>query len=987
MINKGSEWNVWDLHVHTPASGFANDADYPTLIENLKKSEADVIGINDYCSIQGYKKIIDLGGVDNKILFPVVELRMNNKINHKNSTATDGGVSINFHIIFDNSIDVNSIEVEINSLECKFDGGNESKLGHVTNPEELKKISFDYFETIKKLNSSILKNKFLIWVPYDEYGGIDAIDPVNDGFFKLGIINIAHLLGSGNQKQIDYFLSDRCVNDVGKNIACLKGSDAHQLDYPFGKLRDRDSKPTARYCWIKGEKSFKALQHLIVEPIDRVLIKDKNPIEERINTNRTKYIDSIKLNSVAGYDPKTQGEWFNNIEIPLNPELVAIIGNKGNGKSALADIIGLCGDYSGSHDDFSFLNKKRFGENNGRKSSNFEATLTWKSGNSVTKNLNDKVAESVPEKVKYLPQGYFERLTNNHDSVEDFNREIENVVFTHLEEADKLGKNTFQQLIDFKTSVTEEEILGLKNKLLAINKSLFEKEKKLNPEYKKGIENQIQLKDNELKALIEPNAVPNPNDDPEHAKNNLVINQKLFELNQKIEDETELLISTTNKKSNILIEINNLKAIKQKIENKLKEFEFFKIEIKDELLKYGLDINTILTITSNLESIDRVLTVKDDEYTKIKVLLGEENSDDPNFKTIPQKINELKLQQARIQNELGEADKIYQNYLINKKHWEENRNKIIGNVATSGSLEFFKNEIKYINEILDSEIQTERELRIEVTKEIFELKESVLGIYKNVKQKIDKIIEENAYLLAAYPIQVEASFVLKSNFQKKFLEYISLNKIGTFYGKENAELQLKKILEQSSLDTFDNISDLLKSITNALFVDLRDANNQSTNIENQVSDVVELYDYLFSLDFVDYNYELRQGNKSLNQLSPGEKGALLLIFYLLLDNNDIPLIIDQPEDNLDNHSVANILVPFIKKAKAKRQIILVTHNPNLAVVADAEQVIFTELDKENNYKFSFKAGAIENPVINDCIVKVLEGAMPAFNKRKLKYYE
>lgn len=114
---------------------------------------------------------------------------------------------------------------------------------------------------------------------------------------------------------------------------------------------------------------------------------------------------------------------------------------------------------------------------------------------------------------------------------------------------------------------------------------------------------------------------------------------------------------------------------------------------------------------------------------------------------------------------------------------------------------------------------------------------------------------------------------------------------------------------------------------------------------------------------------------------------MLLIFYLLLDNNDIPLIIDQPEDNLDNHSVANILVPFIKKAKSKRQIILVTHNPNLAVVADAEQIIFTELDKENNYKFSFKAGAIENPEINKCIVQVLEGAMPAFNKRKMKYYE
>src|SRR5690606_6126098 len=478
-----------------------------------------------------------------------------------------------------------------------------------------------------------------------------------------------------------------------------------------------------------------------------------------------------------------------------------------------------------------------------------------------------------------------------------------------------------------------------------------------------------------------------PNDDPAHAEKNQLTNQKLSEINQKLEDETKLLISNTQSKSNLLLEINNLNTIKEKIENKIKDFETFKAEIKDELSKYNLDISDILIVTSNLNNINSIIAVKEQEYTRIKVLLGEEISDNPNFKSITKKIDELKLEQTKIQNELGEADKNYQNYLLNKKQWEENKIKIIGNIHTSGSLEFFKNELRYINETLASDIQEERKLRLDVTKEIFELKESVLSVYKIVKQKIDKIIEENTHLLSAYPIQVEASFVLKSNFQKKFLDYISLNKIGTFYGRENAEIQLRKILEESNLDKFDNISKLLESITNALFIDLRDANNQLTNIENQVSDVVELYDYLFSLDFVDYNYELRQGSKKLSQLSPGEKGALLLIFYLLLDNNDIPLIIDQPEDNLDNHSVANILVPFIKKAKAKRQIILVTHNPNLAVVADAEQVIFTELDKENNYKFSFKAGAIENPVINECIVKVLEGAMPAFNKRKLKYYE
>lgn len=111
-----------------------------------------------------------------------------------------------------------------------------------------------------------------------------------------------------------------------------------------------------------------------------------------------------------------------------------------------------------------------------------------------------------------------------------------------------------------------------------------------------------------------------------------------------------------------------------------------------------------------------------------------------------------------------------------------------------------------------------------------------------------------------------------------------------------------------------------------------------------------------------------------------------MVFYLLLDKDDKPLIIDQPEDNLDNHSVAKILVPFIMRAKKKRQIIMVTHNPNLAVFADAEQIIYVDIDKKNENSFSFKSGSIENKEINECIVKVLEGTMPAFNKRKDKYY-
>ena len=127
------------------------------------------------------------------------------------------------------------------------------------------------------------------------------------------------------------------------------------------------------------------------------------------------------------------------------------------------------------------------------------------------------------------------------------------------------------------------------------------------------------------------------------------------------------------------------------------------------------------------------------------------------------------------------------------------------------------------------------------------------------------------------------------------------------------------------------------------------------------------------------------GTKTLQDLSPGERGALLLIFYLILDNDDIPLIIDQPEENLDNESVYHILVHFIKKVKEKRQIIIVTHNPNLAIVCDADQIINMQIEKENKNTVKFQSGAIEDDVMNKAIINILEGTLPAFNNRDLKY--
>tara|TARA_R110002050_G_scaffold153690_1_gene281325 strand:+ start:1458 stop:1835 length:378 start_codon:yes stop_codon:yes gene_type:complete len=123
----------------------------------------------------------------------------------------------------------------------------------------------------------------------------------------------------------------------------------------------------------------------------------------------------------------------------------------------------------------------------------------------------------------------------------------------------------------------------------------------------------------------------------------------------------------------------------------------------------------------------------------------------------------------------------------------------------------------------------------------------------------------------------------------------------------------------------------------------------------------------------------------IGQLSPGQRGALLLIFYLLVDKGDNPIILDQPEENLDNETIVSLLVPVLTEAKLKRQIIMVTHNPNLAVVCNAEQIIHCEFSRKDGHQILYTPGAIECNIINNSVVNVLEGTMPAFDNRRIRY--
>ena len=122
--------------------------------------------------------------------------------------------------------------------------------------------------------------------------------------------------------------------------------------------------------------------------------------------------------------------------------------------------------------------------------------------------------------------------------------------------------------------------------------------------------------------------------------------------------------------------------------------------------------------------------------------------------------------------------------------------------------------------------------------------------------------------------------------------------------------------------------------------------------------------------------------RRLDDLSGGQRVSVLLSL-LLETNDDRPLVIDQPEDELDNRFLFETVLPALKRLKGRRQIIVATHNANIVVNGDADQVI--RLEATANRGRVAQSGAIEDPAVRDAIVRTVDGGEEAFRLRRLKY--
>lgn len=239
-------------------------------------------------------------------------------------------------------------------------------------------------------------------------------------------------------------------------------------------------------------------------------------------------------------------------------------------------------------------------------------------------------------------------------------------------------------------------------------------------------------------------------------------------------------------------------------------------------------------------------------------------------------------------------------------------------------------------------------------------------------------------------ITLSAGYELKKDLEEKLNECISLR-------SASMNALIVNVIFQYQKKTKDSIKECLKDLLNkALRGEITFKNGY---------DVQSFISMILSGNWFSLQYSVDYEGDNLSDMSPGKRSFVVLKLLLDFSDKKCPILIDQPEDNLDNRAIYNELVKYVREKKKERQIILVTHNPNIVVGADSEEVIVANQNGKNapndrGIKFQYVHGSLENtsaritddnePILYRCGIRehvcdILEGGENAFRDRENKY--
>lgn len=480
------------------------------------------------------------------------------------------------------------------------------------------------------------------------------------------------------------------------------------------------------------------------------------------------------------------------------------------------------------------------------------------------------------------------------------------------------------------------------------------------------------------------------------------INNEISNLEEKIKSLESLEEAYENKNVELELHKKNEPKIKTNFTEKQEE-EYKSLITKEQEInaQIGKNIQTINKLNEiKLWINEEIKTIKEEFlgrfFSKISSISGFDTS----------LINSIKLEMNVIGLDIFEQ-------LINKMH-QENKDY---NEQLKGVLEKIK-PLDEMNKNFKSEQKNTRawiEKKSKLEEQLDQLKEKINSMEKykehiqNLQQQRKnyyinllnvKLEQKSKYMNLKSELESDENISFKVKIEFNTEKFLEKEDAIINHASGNSQYVIVEKLQQSILEKANKIDDVSNEELETVldFIDFMDSDSfinvifgEKKNKENLLKKsfkLEDLYNWLYG-DYYDVNYYIEYKGKPLETLSPGQKGLVLMKVFLKLDNSSKPLLIDQPEDNLDNKSVFKDLVNDFREIKKKRQIIIATHNPNLVVNTDSEQVIIAKFedsdDQSGRPKIVYISGSLENNKIRNQVCEILEGGDTAFSKREKRY--
>lgn len=970
----GAIWRRWDPHVHAPGTQlndlFTGADPWEGYLSKLEavSPPLEVIGLTDYYNTDTYARLRQAKDKDSRLtncitLFPNIEMRL--------GLGTAAGSWVNVHLLVSpedpNHLDeLNRIlsSLTFNALEDRFSctSAELTRLGFKADPtikdnraaqrygSTQFKVSFDQLKGIFN-DFRWARDNILVAVA----AGADGTSGMQDGAdatLRREVEKFSNVIFSANPNDRDFWLGSKLPHEeFTRKYACAKpclhGSDAHSLDRvgePHGK----------RFSWIKGAPSFDALRQACISP-ERAFIGEAPPSGASISQTISRF-------SIEG------ATWAKTPSLPLNPGLVTIIGARGSGKTALAElIVAGCDAVPLPLKDY----KQSFLYRAGDLLSGVTVETMWASGEHGNKSIAEAtdVDSFHVARAQYLSQQFVDRLCSSDGVSDELIREVERVVFVSHSVATRDGATDFKELLDLRAARHREcrsrDEAALVNLSERIGEEI-EKTKSID-----GLQKQIAEKKQNLARFTSERALLVRKGDATTAARLTQVSAASEKVRSYIRyfgiQEQQLLT--------LQDEVSDFRNNQSPEALRRLQLKFGSSGLAGaDWDPFGTDfVGKVVDLLT-----DRLKEARDSGAAWKGVALA------PDYPLVPlaPTVDLEKLTLAVLEAEFTRLNQIINIDKVTQDKFTQLTDKIN---AETDTLTNFKTRLEDAN---GAAVRRETLVgdRTRSYKNVFDsiiAEEAVLNdLYSPIKERL--VASQGTLNKLAFTVRRTADI---DQWARAGEAFVDLRKSGPFKGKgtlyELAEKYLRESWEQGTAqEASDAMQQFRATHDEILLASSRVADTDPVVYRAWLKAFAK---WLYGTDHIAVRYSVDYDETDIRNLSPGTRGIVLLLLYLALDrSDDRPLIIDQPEENLDPKSVFEELVPLFADARLQRQVIMVTHNANLVINTNADQVIIAEAGTHIPGQLpaiSYTAGGLEEARIRERVCAILEGGEDAFKAR------